>query len=60
MSDINDREDFHPAKGLVETLVHGGHDEMAEEPFGQGVQRDECSDVCASIGCVINISLARD
>ena len=37
MSDINDRKDFHAAKGLVEALVHRGHDEMAEEPFRQGV-----------------------
>ena len=31
----DDREDFHPAKGLVETLVHGGHDEMAEDLSGR-------------------------
>ena len=35
LTELMNREDFHPAKGLVETLVHGGHDEMAEEPFGQ-------------------------
>ena len=41
-------------------MVYRGHDEVAEEPFGQGVQRDERFDVCVQNGRIVNISVARD